>query len=563
MICDVCNVVSCVGSPDQILMQQATINLPPGNPVRALQGLARQIALPGEHAPERFPSFPALERTATIGFMQPATVTVPAGGSCRGFLCRQAAFPFWYEQNAVSAATWGCTWFADFANTANNVAAGMVSLRNTAMYSQYVGNNTATSTSFGIASAASQFTWSIAGVDNTTGQAPFVYIPANFRMVVMAGLSSTFGAAATFTVTLERWAFPGEAGISNNVSFTVALGNRGGGVDVGTVTQGWYRPTSVSWTQAAVSGFPSGIEIGIFASAATAVTVASSAVNYPTMTLTAGATPYGLLPGIVPSEFSNSTLPWLDTRVTAVGLLLSNVTQVLNKGGTFLAGRLSPENTNPWVVTATTIQGLHPAEKAWLPMETGMYTYCPPSTDMANFWDYSYVLPLAFPSGVTPLYCPLYRLDNTSLVNHFIGSGSANAENFAASVAWHMEFRTSSALFQIALSGMSLETLHSAQIALAAAGFFFENPEHDSVLNKIIAGVRKVAPQLITAVGKAHPMAGHVIKMTNAAITGGKKKVNIPQAKTKMQPTSADKSGITTAAPQKKKKGGNKNQKPK
>jgi hypothetical protein len=239
-----------------------------------------------------------------------------------------------------------------------------------------------------------------------------------------------------------------------------------------------------------------------------------SAVTYGNVVVTAG-TVTALYPLSYPVEFSNSTLPWYSTRVTAAAVLGTNVTQIQKKGGTVLAGRVSPNVQNPWVVSQSYVNGLHPAEKAFLPLETGIYSYCPPSTDLANFWDYT--LPTYIGSN-SSFSAPVMRLDNDSLVNIMFITATSDAEQLAITLDWHIEFRTSSALFPIGLSAMTLESLHSAQLALASVGFFFENPTHQNILNRVISAAKAFAPQAASLL--AGPTAGKLVHgalmLTNA-----------------------------------------------
>jgi hypothetical protein len=47
----------------------------------------------------RFPSFPALERTALMGFNQPATLVLPASTPVSMTLFRSATYPVWADQS--------------------------------------------------------------------------------------------------------------------------------------------------------------------------------------------------------------------------------------------------------------------------------------------------------------------------------------------------------------------------------------------------------------------------------------------------------------------------------
>jgi hypothetical protein len=207
---------------------------------------------------------------------------------------------------------------------------------------------------------------------------------------------------------------------------------------------------------------------------------------------------------------------------------------------------LAPQTDNPFVALESTIQVLHPAEKAYLALEMGAYTYCPPSTDMQDFWDYT----VPNTAGVIN---PVYRLDNSSLVNILFFTAGSVAETIAVNADWHFEFRTTSALFQIGMSGLTLETLHQAQLSLAAVGFFFNNESHlqilKSIVPRIIGFAKKylpaisMAPGIVGTVGKAAMAAGDVFLSSrprkalpptsgkNSGITGGKAKPSSKKGK--------------------------------
>lgn len=266
-----------------------------------------------------------------------------------------------------------------------------------------------------------------------------------------------------------------------------------------------------------------------------------------------------LLPAVGAPEFNTSVVPYSSTKLTACAALFTNVTQILNKAGTVLAGRLSPAINDAFNVTTTALNGLHPAEKAWLPLETGLYTYCPPSSDLATF--YNYAQQVQNQVG-TAFVTPFYRLDNTAMTNvAFITAPSGVACELACTVSTHLEFRTSSALFQLGVSGFTLETLHVAQLSLMSAGFFFENPEHKSLLTRISNGIKKLEPYVTPVVAAAqivHPPTGKVLAAAyNAAkvfteVAGQSKKkqqtaprkVVVAASRGKMVTTTAKRSGI-------------------
>lgn len=512
-------------------MQQSTINLPPAHPVRAMQGLARQISLPGEHAPERFPSFPALERTAVMGFSTPASLDVPVGTTTKMMLTRQASWPFWADYGTVSSshsATWSLGRLVNVASDQEyTMQAGPDLVRWTA------GPSSGSTVEPQVVSGPFMHSFAIVGVDAGLGPTPFIYVPSGFQwMFIITFNGNSYTQSVSAGVDFDRWCSPGEAD-----SFTFASGgllNQGGFASANSALAGyWIRPRRVT---IAFSGPSAVADTQVYLT----IVAGSDVMTYTptpagTGRVNVGATPARTFaPVVQPAEFRTSPLPWRSTRLTAASLLGTNVTQVLNKGGTVLCGRVSPQAVNPFLAISADVNNLHPAEKAWLPLETGVYTYCPPSTDLANFWDYS----LNEAGGAEP--CSVYRLDNDALVNLVFLTPVNVAETMAMTVSTHIEFRTTSALFQIALSGMTLESLHTAQLALAAAGFFFHNPDHKDVLNKVMSAVKTIAPMI-------HPALGVVANMV------GKRSVSVPQAKMSMPATNAVSSGIVPAKANKQK----------
>ncbi len=481
-------------------IQYRSAPLPQTHPVKALVGLARQIALPHEHEPERLPSFPALERTAKLGFNQPVSVTVPASTTTKFSLFRQAAYPFWGTQSSASTETYFATY--DFAQgygvTAANFEENFPVTQVSFVTTKSV---TASNTQLGVTGASGNtvFPYPILAMDAATGTVPWIYTPKNSDTRVVVAFNASPNNSVNFNFTYEIWDSPGEAHTASVTALTAGT-NLGAEMSISINADGWIRPMAITVQAASLTA--GAVVLRAF------VIVSSGSLSYTASTTTVGsytvtsATKTLFTPLVTPSEFTNSQLPWYSTRTTAVAVLATNVTSVLNKAGTVLAGRVSPQVNSPWAVTSSYVNTLHPAEKAYLPMETGLYTYCPPSTDLANFWDYT----LPTDSGNLTA-TPVFRLDNDSLVNHFFLTSGSNASTLAFNVDWHIEFRTSSALFDVGMSTVTLETLHQAQIALASVGFFFENPEHSKILESILNAIRTYAPAIAAVV---NPVLGEV-----------------------------------------------------
>lgn len=536
-----------------------TLPLTSSNPLRAVTGLARQIALPAETEPLRFPSFPALERTAVMGFNQPATVPLGDTTAPTAFaVFRQACYPVWAETlptNDIANAKYVVDYSLESQASLTPTLDETVYLpMRKSILDWAVTNREATTSRVGLAGGNSLLSYPILGADDHCPGPEFVYVPKLARYTVIVTGTTPFDKGTRVKVGMERWTSPGESETSVFSQFNIAGLDRGGAAAVAQATKNsWIRPTGVSfefpaaWT--AGTTFPTDVNVTI----AVSTFLGSS---YTTSTLTMGIFEAGesnsqttkfFLPIARPEEFKNSALPWYATRVTAAAMLGTNVTQVLNKGGTVLCGRVSPAVQSAFEMTTAYLNALHPAEKAFLPLETGVYTYAPPSTDLIMFHDYT----INTSSGAK--LAPTFRLDNDSLYNfmYLSSPGGLATETLAITSTWHLEFRTSSALFQIAMSPMTIESLHQAQLALASSGFFFENPEHDKILSRVIASARRYVPEALAMV---NPTVGRIAKRLMAA---GNARYSVkPKSGPKMPPaTSAAGSGITKPNP-KQKQGG-------
>lgn len=527
-------------------------NFPSGSPLHHLQGLAKSLALPGDHKPVRLPSFPACERTALMAFNAPVTLPLQASGSTTIMLARQAAYPVWATQDLGSVATvcYQATWH--YPPVTSSTLASDNNFGNQPTLINWSASGAVPASFGGIVKAKVGITGAVSGVpggftplgvDEGTGTAPWIFVPAGSKVYPIVYTTVANPIATTWSVGYDVWSAPGECITDQVGSASIAAGKLSGTAGTLSLTQAsWIRPgnlTAVQNTAGAMSS-DAGVIMFVCCSNGTATSMAVSATDVGTITVSAPVANYALFPLVTPSEFNNSALPWFSTRVTASAVLGTNVTQILSKGGTVLGGRVSPSVINPFTVTSSYISTLHPAEKAFLPLETGIYSFCAPSTDLANFWDYT----LNTAPGVQS--CPVYRLDNDAMLNIMFLNATSTAEILAVTASWHIEFRTSSALFQVGLSGITLETFHQAQLALVAAGFFYDNPDHRAILSKIISAVKTVAPHLVQAAAIVHPTLGKVARASVAAYNAyNTAKAILPKSgPSKMPTTTAAKSGI-------------------
>lgn len=517
---------------------QNTLSFQRSNPLQAMSGVARAMALPHEFAAQRLPSFPALERTAVLGFNQPGTASVgraaaPVIPTTRGLLMRQAAYPLWLEADQKDG--WQYTvMYNDQLVRVNSQ--GMMPLDGS-VGSWYMGNYTPAGTVAGPrftgCTATLPFNYPLVGEDSLAGKREFVYVPKGATVIFSLGASNQggtwFASDPQIYLDYEVWSSPGETNLvainlANFSSTTVALSN-----SFVAPYEMWVRPVSI--TQTATSVVTTNIQFTTSVSVTNAVAAVGSSgtANWHIYTIPNTGATQMLLPFANPCEFATTPLPYYSTRLTAVAALFTNVTKVQNKEGTVTAGRLNPAATNVWRFDASSIVNLHPAEKQLLGLETGFYTFCPPSTDLADFWDYT----LNTAGGAAA--APVVRLDNASLVNAFIFNDPDAGTTLAVNVDYHIEFRTTSALWPIGLSAMSLESLHGAQLSLTEVGFFFPNETHKEVLGRVMPKLGAALGSVASLIGIAHPLLGKAAKV--GALILSKKPT------TAVKPTTADAAG--------------------
>lgn len=415
----------------------------------------------------------------------------PPSGSMKVMVARQAAFPLWTDRNygsAGAAQTYGITHEGQVSATTSTPNVLSVVGTNVGVN---IGN---TQNAFGgplFANAAAPNCGFVpVGADQRTGPQEWLWVPNRAQILATINCGTVPGSTWSASCTLEQWVAPGEytavdpALYANTVTGTTPFL----GVAFTVPVSGWYRIPM--WTLFENGNLPLRVA---YSNMSVCLRTSGPTFNAATTTWDCNIATTSLftafMPHVGPAEFANSSLPWASTRVTATAALWTNTTKALNKEGTVLWGRVNPCITDPFNVTETEVSNLHPAEKAYLGLQEGTYCYVPPSTDLAFFGDYRVVS-----TGSVGGHVPLYRLDNEGFVNVGFFTDSDGGSVFAMNLDWHIEFRTSSTLFQVGISTLPLETLHQAQVALLKAGFFYNNFNHAALVAKIISGLSTYAP---------------------------------------------------------------------
>jgi hypothetical protein len=396
----------------------------------------------------------------------------------RVLLTRQAAMPLWTETTrninyAIDYAGLSTQTHRDnfpaigTSSPLNTPASGW---RSTQLASTMGGTNVVTV----VTTQASYNTYPIIGVDAATGDQPWLYVPRDCTVGFYLACHAGHANVVTMTTLFEVWLGPGEVGPGPQVDITnQTAGNTSfAGTAIFSATDNlWVRP--LEFSTKFDSGAPS------LAADYNYTVVVSSAIQSMTYSAAAygGSVSIGsstkmiLAPQVVAPEFANSPLPYTATRVTGLAVGFTNVTKIMNKEGTVMAGRVLPAQRNIWNLDDDFVSTLHPAEKFQTGLETGLYSFVPPSSDTSIFADY--VSPLPGTAGSTPQY----RLDLGSTVNYINFNDTDGGTTLAFSLFWNIEFRTTSTLFPIALCRTTLETYHRGMLDACARGYFFPGPE--------------------------------------------------------------------------------------
>lgn len=159
-----------------------------------------------------------------------------------------------------------------------------------------------------------------------------------------------------------------------------------------------------------------------------------------------------------------------------------------------MAGRFNPTTLDVLDLTMADYSQLAPCEKYFYGLEKGFYTYVPLQTDVNEFADDVWDAPqISVTMGVR---IPWLHLGRTALVNTFRFDDPDGGTSLAVNLDWHVEYRNSSVLWPVAVSALSLEEAHRAQLVCLEAGFFFDNVDHKFILSMVSKGLGIVAPML-------------------------------------------------------------------
>ncbi len=447
--------------------------------------LALAIALPGERRATRFPTYPNIERTATLSTLSTGTLSIGGGTNTILTFFRSPVYPLWTRQ-APGAFSQTMMW--GFSSLSAND-------RNTLIFdSEPEFYSTSLSTMpYPILGSKDAHVW--------------IYCPQGLSV----GWTLNPSASASWLQTFLVEVFDGIGTFQREFAATTT-GGAGTLISVNTGvtfdTSVWIRPVSLELaSNATMTSCP--VAFGVLTGGTIGNPNGGATITYPLF---------------YPPEFNNSTLPYGSSRANAVSLLLSNVTAVLNKEGTVRATRVPfPGIVNPWGLfnASAAFTTSHPDETYWGPLENGFYTFALPDSSSSRFRKH---FSRALSDSATPYAVPLFPLDGVDYATLILLSDlGTNDSQMAVSVDSHLEFRTSSSLFSLGYTKESLESLHQAQVFCAQKGFFFENPSHvKSIIKGLGTALAKVGAT-IKRKPKPAPQKMKQKQLLVPRVKGGKK----------------------------------------
>lgn len=294
-------------------------------------------------------------------------------------------------------------------------------------------------------------------------------------------------------------------------------------------TAGITLPDRVSWVRVDTIATENTASV-TFAAATTACRLTAGIYYGDAAMTTTGHTAklFGLAPLQDTNMIENTQLAIYSAgRLNASSLLMSNVTKVINKEGFIRCARLPLTSlVNPFSLTS--IRGLPPNLIKTLVLEKGAYNYLLPGelSDFVQTYTNMVNEPGLGPFGPTTntIPAPLIYMDTLGYSNLMIleDDDTSTPSTFSIQYNNHLEFTSSSQIFQTGISTLELEDLRKALRALEMTGVFFENPAHFGALVTMVSSAVRAAWPLVQPAFRAAVAAGGEVlvnSMANLAIS--------------------------------------------
>lgn len=507
-----------------------------GGPPSAATLISKTIAVPHEHRPLRLPTFPNVERTAVMQYTITGTTSIFGTTVVPVMLVRSPVAPLWAHRSFDSGK--GSVYFAQ--DTGGNLFPGDVSPFPESWADEFhtygAGGAMVHHYPLGVHSGRDFVHGCSAGAGhnicelytNTSGTAGNAVLILDYE--VWDG--NNF---ANRTISQGSLTIPGASSIY--ISF-----------DLPDVNDLWWRPVAVrsgitSTANIAFTRYHCGVSSINVSSVVTIFTTGGGALMNAHACPTASMTTVVFSPVVVAPEIRNSYVPYTSVRANAAAVLFTNVTKVLDKEGTASAFRI-PANTTTGGYTmwqpagySTLMTNVVSRERYFGAMEKGLYAYTLPDASaeaLRTCVDFDMV-PYQTGTQSTNHDCKcVFHLDGFDYANIIIFSDLADGDStLAYTLDAHLEFRSSSSLFQLGFSTTPLETYHLAQMALAKQGCFYENPLHLSMIARLIgSAVTTLAPIVRPYVYSAARAAGQqLLSMAASKLSGRMNQAGLAQTR--------------------------------
>lgn len=452
-----------------------------------LDKLALSIVLPGDYEPTRFPTLP-VSLTSVVSFRTTGINFALGAATRRLALFRDAAYPFWGDRACASLAA-----YATYTGAVNDVGDSM-------------SNNVITRVD-GVVGVTPTIDSVATTADQVCDLMPIARIGRSHAFYVPPG--SYFCAEATLTTTAVDPPLTAEI----QMTYYVNMEPRNTTVQMVPVSAGSFSfrfvgiaNSATASTGSVVTGHfcPVGFVTVECVSFSTLLSVGANDVYTLKVGWVTGGdftTPASsktfFLPLRVPAEFATSDIPYTQARTNASALLMTNVTSILNKEGTVQGARLLGNTIDPWYTSEAILSAVHQKYRYYGPLEKGLYTFTTPSNHGTEFFDHSGLI--ANNGALHTTRRPIFNPENLASYNAIMAVDVVTGNTVLACSVWnHMEFITSSSLFEQETSRHQLQALHTAETAILHLGMFHENPTHFAAIGSMaMKALRFVAPMAL------------------------------------------------------------------
>lgn len=313
-------------------------------------------------------------------------------------------------------------------------------------------------------------------LDNTTGGGPWAYVPAgagnNGGVYIMYSNFQNFGAAITAMLEFDTWSMSGEIGTARTGLTVGVAGNnsmhwslRRNSTLPSNVVAIRLRSVITDTGTATTDGVFSLICTNSFVSDADLVDAVAGVAPVLTISATYGGC---LIPAAVATGSTTSMVPYQNSRLTALGVKIRNVTKVMNKEGSWYAARLDTRTFLPFNFDLPTIyEALASRDKAVMSLAEDITLFLPPATSQLEFRDHFYNPNALSYNGTRTTTFAVFRLDDMSLMTAMQGFDADGGTGLLIHVCSHFEFRHTSPWWATDLCSNTLESFHRAAIQAA------------------------------------------------------------------------------------------------